>query len=142
MIKKYIKMIVDNGNPQDMECLSDMLSDIIYLIKDGHYDTYKKYKNKLEGMAYNYKINEELAKEIVEDMKPLGEHWDMQTIKNAIGNDMHRLEDMYVVMNSLANDYSQIISLEDTETYINMAHAWIDDVDAKKNKVWKYFVED
>lgn len=142
MIKKYIKMIVDNGNPQDMECLSDMLSDVIYLLKDEHYDTYKKYKNKLEGMAYDYKINEELAKEIVEDMKPLGEHWDMQTVRNAIGNDMHRLEDMYVVMNSLANDYSQIISLEDTEAYINMAHAWIDDVDAKKNKVWKYFVED
>lgn len=142
MIKKYIKMIVDNGNQQDMECLSDMLSDVIYLIKDEHYDTYKKYKNKLEGMAYNYKINDELAKEIVEDMKPLGEYWDMQTVRNAIGNDMHRLEDMYVVMNSLANDYSQIISLEDVETYINMAHAWIDDVDAKKDKVWKYFVED
>lgn len=142
MIKKYIKMIVDNGKPEDMECLSDMLSDVIYLMKDEHHDTYKKYKNKLKGMAYNYQIDEEMAHEIVEDMKPLGEYWNMQTIKSVIGNDMHRLEDMYVVMNSLANDYSNIISLEDTETYVNMAHAWLDDADAKKYKLWKYFVED
>ena len=77
MIKKYIEMIVNNGKQEDMECLSDMLSDVIYIIKDEHYDIYKKYKNKLKGMAYNYQIDEEMAKEIVEDMKPLGEYWDM-----------------------------------------------------------------
>lgn len=47
---------------------------------------------------------------------------------------------MYVVMNSLANDYQDIISLEDAETYIKMAHAWLDDVDQKEHKLWKYFV--
>lgn len=141
-MKEYIEKIVQNGKPEDMECLSDMLSEVIYLMKDEHFDMYKKYKNKLKGMAYNYQIDEELAKEIVEDMKPIGEYWDMQTVRNAIGNDMHRLEDMYVVINSLANDYSNIISLEDVETYINMAHAWLDDIDGKKNKIWKYFVED
>lgn len=141
-MKEYIEKIVQKGKQEDMECLSDMLSEVIYLMKDEHFDMYKKYKNKLKGMAYNYQIDEELAKEIVEDMKPIGEYWDMQTVRNAIGNDMHRLEDMYVVINSLANDYSKIISLEDVETYINMAHAWIDDIDGKTNKVWKYFVED
>ena len=141
MIKKYIEMIVNNGKQEDMECLSDMLSDVIYIIKDEHYDIYKKYKNKLKGMAYNYQIDEEMAKEIVEDMKPLGEYWDMQTVNSVIGNDIHRLEDMYVVMNSLANDYQKIISLENTDTYVNMSHAWLDDEDAKKNKLWKYFVE-
>lgn len=141
-MKEYIEKIVQKGKQEDMECLSDMLSEVIYLMKDEHFDMYKKYKNKLKGMAYNYQIDEELAKEIVEDMKPIGEYWDMQTVRNAIGNDMHRLEDMYVIINSLANDYSKIISLEDVETYINMAHAWIDDIDGKTNKVWKYFVED
>ena len=65
----------------------------------------------------------------------------METIKNVIGDDNHRLCDMYIVMNSLANDYQNIISLEDAGTYIKMAHAWIDDVDGKKHKLWKYFVE-
>lgn len=141
MIKRYIQMIVDNGKQEDMECLSDMLSEVIYLMKDEHYDMYRKYKNKLKGMAYNYQIDKELAKEIVEDMKPLGEYWAMETIFNVIGNDNHRIEDMYVVMNSLANDYNTTISLDDVETYIKMAHNWIDDVDAKQNKIWKYFVE-
>jgi len=141
MIKKYIQMIVDNGKREDMECLSDMLSDVIYIMKDEHYDMYRKYKNKLKGMAYNYQIDKELAKEIVEDMKPLGEYWSMETVFNAIGNDNHRIEDMYVVMNSLVNDYNMTISPDDVETYIKMAHNWIDDIDGKENKIWKYFVE-
>lgn len=140
MIKKYIKMIVDNGNQEDMECLSDMLTDVIYMLKTDHYDKYEKYKMKLYGMAYNYAFNDEMAYEIVEGMKPLGEYWNMETIKSVIGNDSHRLEDMYIVMNSLANDYQDIISLEDAETYIKMAHAWLDDVDQKEHKLWKYFV--
>ena len=141
MIKKYIKMIVDNGKQEDMECLSDMLSETIYMLKEDHYDEYKKYKNKLKGMAYNYTIDKEMAIELVEDMQPLGEYWGMETIKSVIGDDKHRLEDMYVVMNSLANDYESIIDLNDAETYIKMAHAWIDDIDGKEHKIWKYFVE-
>jgi len=90
-------------------------------------------------MAYNYQIDKELAIEIVEDMKPYGEIWSMEIIQSVIGNDTHRLEDMYVVMNSLANDYANIINTEETETYIKMAHAWLDDIDGHSNKVWWYF---
>ena len=74
-------------------------------------------------------------------MKPLGEYWDMDTIASLIGNDSHRLEDMYVVMNSLANDYQNVVSTDDVDTYIKMAHAWLDDVDGHENKVWWYFVK-
>ena len=73
-------------------------------------------------------------------MKPLGEYWSMETIASVIGNDTHRLEDMYVVMNSLANDYQNVVSLDNVETYIKMAHAWLDDVDQKEHKLWKYFI--
>ena len=141
MIKKYIKMIVDNGKQEDMECLSDMLTDVIYLLKDEHHEKYEKYKNKLKGMAYDYVIDKELAEEIVEDMKPLGEYWDMKTIASVIGADSHRLEDMYVVMNSLVNDYSKVLSSDDAKTYVEMAHLWLDDIDGKEHKVWWYFVK-
>lgn len=86
--------------------------------------------------------DEELAKEIVDNMKPLGEYWSMDTVASVIGNDNHKLTDMYVVMNSLINDYSNVISSDDTDTYVKMAHAWLDDEDAKKHKLWKYFVSD
>lgn len=141
MIKKYIEMIVNNGKQEDMDCLSDMLNDVIYSMKETHYEKYKKYKNKLYGMAYNYTINKEMAEEIVENMKPYGELWDMETIRSVINNNNYRLEDMYVVMNSLYNDYGNIIDKENVDTYINMAHAWLDDVDAKEHKVWWYFIK-
>ena len=48
---------------------------------------------------------------------------------------------MYIVMNSLYNDYGNIINKDDVNTYIRLAHAWLDDEDGKNNKVWWYFVD-
>ena len=140
-MKEYIEKIVQIGKPEDMDCLSDILVDLLYEVKETNYDEFKKYKTKIKGMAYDYKIDEELAHEIVEDMKPLGEYWSKETVASVIGNDNHRLEDMYVVMNSLVNDYQSVVSPEEVETYIKMAHAWLDDVDGKQNKVWWYFIK-
>ena len=140
MIRKYIEKIGEKRNVEDMKELGDMLAEIIYDTKESHPDIYKKYKKKLIGMAYNYEIDKELAHEIVEDMKPLGEYWSMDTIASVIGNDTPRIEDMYVVMNSLVNDYQNVVNPDDAETYVKMAHAWLDDVDAKEHKLWKYFI--
>ena len=140
-IRKYVDMIIEKGNQEDMEKLHDIFQEVLYDLKEYNYDKYKKYKMILYGMAYNYTIDEDMAYEIVENMQPLGEYWDMETIKSVIGNDTHRLEDMYVVMNSLANDYQDVIDLENADAYIKMAHAWLDDVDGHDNKVWWYFVK-
>ena len=140
-MKEYINKIVKIGKPEDMECLSDIMVDLLYDVKETDANEYKKYKRKIKGMAYDYTIDEELAKEIVEDMKPLGEYWDMGTIMAAIEPDTHRAIDMYVVMNSLVNDYKEVINPENVDTYIKMAHSWIDDVDAKENKIWRYFMD-
>lgn len=140
-MKEYLQMIVNNGKQEDMDCLSDILIDALYEMKESDHTKYKKYKNKIKGMAYGYKVDKELAHEIVEDMKPLGEYWDMDTVASVIGNDTHRLEDMYVVMNSLVNDYQNVVNPDDAETYVKMAHAWLDDIDAHDNKVWWYFMK-
>ena len=140
-MKEYLDKIVINGKKEDMDCLADIMVDLLYSLKETDYDKFKKYKNKIKGMAYNYQIDKELAEEIVENMKPLGEYWNMKTIANAIGNDTHRLEDMYVVMNSLVNDYSSTLSSDDAGTYVKMAHNWLDDEDGHKNKIWWYFVK-
>lgn len=140
-MKEYIDKIVNNGKPEDMDKLSNILIDLLKDMKNYNYDEYRKYKNEIKGMAYDYKIDEELAEDIVEDMKPLGEFWDINTVKSVIRTDNHRLEDMYVVMNSLVNDYQNVVNPEEVETYIKMAHAWLDDIDGKQNKVWWYFVK-
>ena len=139
MIKLYIDKIVENGKREDMDCLSDMLIDLLYDLKERNYTEFKKYKNKLKGMAYDYKIDEDLAIEIVSNMTPLGEYWDIDTIRSVVGN-IDNIYDVYVVMNSLANDYKDVISLDDVDKYVGMTKAWIMDEDAPENKVWWYFV--
>ena len=141
MIKKYIKMIVENGKKEDMEELSDMLEEVIYYIKETDKNKYEHYKYKLIGMAYDYHFNEELAKKIVDNMSE-GELWDIATIETVMKN-YNVNEDVYefyVVMNSLANDYGNVISIDNVELYVNLAKAFINDKDAKEHKVWIYFM--
>lgn len=132
-MRKYLDMIIEKGNQEDMDCLGNMLRELIYESpkKD-------KYIMKLKGMAYDYKLDAELSKEIVDDMKPLGEYWTREQVTSVTG-DMSC--DMYVVMNSLANDYGSVIPLENVDTYVKLAKAWLNDEDAKENKVWWYFVK-
>lgn len=139
-MKKYLDMIVEKGKKEDMDCLGDILIELMYELKESNHKEYKEYKNKIVGMAYDYKINDELAHDIVEDMKPKGEYWSKETVASVVGN-VPNLNDIYVVMNSLVNDYGDVISPDEVETYIKMTNAWINDEDAKPNKVWKYFVD-
>lgn len=139
-MSEYIDKIIANSKKEDMECLKDIFTNAMSELKDINPSKYKEYKIKLKGMAYNYEIDEELAKEIVSNMKPLGEYWSIEEVSNANGEDNHRIEGVYVVMNSLANDYKDVISLDDTDTYVRLARAWLDDEDGKEHKVWKYFV--
>lgn len=140
-IKEYIKKIVENGNPEDMEELSEMLDETIIKLKVYDSECYKHCKIQLLGMAYNYKFNKEMAEEIVEDMKPVGEVWTIEettNVKSQYGINAND-NDFYIVMNSLANDYGEIISKDEIETYSKMANAFINDKDAIANKVWEYF---
>lgn len=143
-IREYIEKIGENKKVEDMQELGDMLADIIYSTKESHPELYEKYKMKLYGMAYNYKFTREMAEEIVENMKPRGEIWDYDTttsVKNQYGLDNINKEDFYLILNSLGNDYGDVISIEEVDTYVKMAKAWIEDKDAKENKTWIYFTK-
>ena len=140
-IKKYIAKIIENGLHDDMVKLSNMLDEAILKLKVYDKECFKEYKKELIGMAYNYKFNEEMANEIVEKMYPLGEYWDLSTT-SSLKNDYGIATDdysFYIVMNSLANDYGSVIDKDDTDTYVKMANLFINDEDAVKDKVWKYF---
>ena len=51
-IREYIDKIGENKNPEDMQELGDMLSELIYMTKESHPEIYEKYKMKLYEMAY------------------------------------------------------------------------------------------
>lgn len=143
-VREYIEKIGENRKVEDMQKLGDMLADIIYMMKESHHELYEKYKMKLYGMAYNYKFTRDFAEELVEDMKPRAEIWDYDTttqVKNKYGLNNISPEDFYLVINSLGNDYGDVISIEEVDTYVKMAKAWIDDKDSKENKIWIYFTK-
>jgi hypothetical protein len=141
-IEKYIDKIVEKGIPEDMDKLSDMLEDLIYELKETNHKEYKHYKMCLYEMAYGKVLNEEMAHEIVEHMKPYGEHWTMEDttgVKNQYGLSNINEIDFYVVMNSAYNDYHEMFD-EDLEQYVKYTKLFIEDKDAKKGKVFTYFM--
>ena len=141
-IKEIIQVIVDNGRIEDMHELSDMLEDNIELLKDYYPDKYKEYEIKLYEMAYGCVLNEQMAHDIVSKMRPYGEKWTMEETSNMqrqYGLGMRDI-DFYVVINSAYNDYNDIFR-DDTEQYIRFANDFINDEDAKQDKVYIYFTQ-
>ena len=145
MIRKYIEKIGENRNIEDMEKLGDMLSEIIHETKESHPEIYEKYKIELYEMAYGKKISEEMADKWVKDMKPIGIHWTMEETTNAMQNLGYNCNatDFYVVANMMYNDYYDLVK-DDEELALKLAYDWLNDKDAKKDKLycyWKYIIE-
>lgn len=147
-IRKYIEKIGENKKIEDMQKLGNMLSEIIYKTKESHPDLYNKYKMELYTMAYGKVLTEELAKEIVKDMKPKGEYWDIEvttSVKNQYGIKDISDVDFYVTMNKSYNDNKDTVEkfLQDEdkqlEMYISLTKDFVLDPDAKEGKVFTYF---
>ena len=144
MIRKYIEKIGENRNVEDMNRLGDMLSDIICDMKEAHPEEYHEYKMELYEMAYGEVISEEMAEKWVKSMQPVGMHWTMEETTNAmqsLGYNYNSI-DFFVVANMMYNDYYDIVK-DDEGIALKMAYDWLNDVDAKENKLynyWKYIV--
>ena len=141
-IREYIAKIGENKNPEDMEKLGDMLSEIIHDMKESHPDLYHKYKMELYTMAYGHTFTDEMAEKIVEKMTPYHMHWTKdqttEVMRNA-GIDLNENE-FFIVMNMAYNDYHELFE-EDTEKYIKFSTLFINDPDAKEHKVFDYFMD-
>lgn len=141
-IERYIRKIVNDGNRQEMEELSDILVEVVDIIKKYDEDCYDEYKKKLYKMAYGNQINEEVAKEIVREMKPAGQRWSInetEQMQRDYGMDNIDPVSFYLVMNQGFNDYRDVFG-DNLDTYIRYAEAFICDEDAKPNKVLNYFL--
>lgn len=139
-IEEIIQVIVDNGRIEDMHELSDMLEDTIELIKEYYPDKYKEFEMQLYEMAYGCVLNETMAKEIVSKMRPYGQKWSIEETNNMQRNFglNFREPDFYVVINSAYNDYNNIFR-DDIDMYIRFAEDFINDEDAKSDKVYIYY---
>lgn len=137
-IKSYIDKIVENGKQEDMDKLSEILVEIIYKMKEPHYDLYKHYKMCLYEMAYGKVISNEMREEIVEK---IGEHWTLEQteqVKKDYGYEDIPANEFNVVMNMAYSDYSNIFG-DNLDMYANFSKLFIKDEDAKDGKVFIYF---
>ena len=76
-IDDYIERIIEKGDIRDMNTLSDILEELMKVVKDYDTECYKKYEMELYKMAYGNTLSKELAEKIVNKMKPYGEKWTM-----------------------------------------------------------------
>lgn len=139
-IEKIIQRIVDNGSVEDMHTLSDILEETMEIIKKYDPKCLKKYELELYKMAYGNTLSKELAEEIVYYMRPTGKRWSIEEtsrIQEEYGLDVREV-DFYIVMNSAYNDYHNLFG-EDVESYIKFSLDFINDEDAKKDKVFLYY---
>lgn len=140
-IRKYIRKIVDDGSQQDMEKLADILEEVIEDMQEFDPQSYAKYEMCLYKMAYGEQLTEELAQEIVNKMKPYGMRWTLdesEKIQRDYGMENINPVDFFVVINSAFNDYRDLLQ-DDLSNYVKFTDAFINDEDAKKGKVFKYF---
>lgn len=137
MIKEYIEKIISNGKQEDMECLEEMLTEIIKDFKYDNKEKYKKYKMKLYSMANGYTIDDDMRESIIDK---IGEHWtinETEEIKNQYGYSIDK-NDFNVVMNMAYSDYKDVFN-DDTDLYAKFSNAFINDNDAVKGKILYYF---
>ena len=142
-IEEYIEIIANNGRIEDMEELSDMLEDTMEIIKEYDKDCYEKYELKLYEMAYGKKLNKEMAEQIVHKMRPSGERWtynETKRLQDERGLMNIPTPDFYVTMNMAYNDYQNMFG-EDIESYVRFSLDFIQDEDAKPEKIYVYFKE-
>lgn len=141
-IKEMLAKIIDKGNIEDMYKLNDMLDDLICDLKEQKPKLYKEYKKELYELAYGNMILEDKAIEIVENMRPYGEHYtieDAKEIKQEYSM-KNNASDIYLVVNSLYNDYHDLLDDND-EMYAKMTKLWLNDADSVEDKVYIYFSE-
>lgn len=140
-IKEMLNVIIDKGNVKDMYKLNEMLNELICDLKEQNPRLYREYKKELYEVAYGNVILEDKAKEIVQKMKPYNEHFTMENAKE-IKDDYsikHSVSDVYLVVNSLYNDYHEILD-ENNDMYAKMTKLWLNDADSVDDKVYEYFM--
>lgn len=141
-IEKIIQRIVDNGSIEDMHTLSDILEEVMEIVKQYDERCYSEYAVELYKMAYGNHLNREVAEEIVQAMRPEGMRWsydETRNLQNQRGLNNIPEADFFTVINSAYNDYKNLFG-EDVESYIRFTVDFIEDEDAKPQKIINYFL--
>ena len=141
--EEIVDIIVKKEKGGDMHEYKEIMEELMGELEYKNKDLYDRTMKKLEEVAYT--ITYENAEEIVKNMKPFGEHWTYNQVKDYLNDkDIDKCyEKYYLVMNMAYNDYYDVAvnygHQNDPEFFFEIAYAFINDEDAKPHKVAKYF---
>lgn len=138
-IGKNIYKGSDLRKKEQMDAIYYKMADFL---KEHNPEWYKKFHDEAEDVAYE--IDAEEAKRIVAAMKPHGQHWSMGEVENYLKTRgiNEKIKSFYLAMNMAYNDYSRTAkqhNLDVPEFYFDIAFDFINDIDAGRHKVAKYF---
>ena len=128
------------------EDLEEMFRTLMDNLEIDSPELFNKYKSDVEDYIYAIDLDE--ATNIVRNMKPMGEKFSYSTVESyLVGKGMNleesELVKYYLVMNMFANDFKKIFDkypqINTTEMYYEFTNCFINDEDAPKHKVGKYF---
>lgn len=122
LIKELIKNVNDSSTLKSWIPIMDS-----YLSKLDECD-YECLCDELYETIYGEVLSEEKAKKLVHEMKPYGEHWNIEQVSNLISNGYKRATNYYA-MNMMFNDYQEVFK-DDTNKYIEMVSCWLNDEDS------------
>ncbi len=149
-IRDCIQKIAEDGDLSEMIKLSEILVDLMEIIKQYDEEAYKRYEMHIYKMAYGTVLSRQMAEEIVSKMKPYGKRWSIEEtkqIQEQYGIDNIRPVDFFVVMNSKFNDSRDTVEKfakdkeEELDMYISLTRDFILDEDAKEGKIFFYFTQ-
>ena len=94
-------------------------------------------------MANGNRLNRKMAEEIVNKMRPYGKRWSIEETRQmqeqrGISNVSD--VDFFIVINSAYNDYQNLFG-DNIEDYVRFTMDFIQDEDAKQDKVFLYYTE-
>lgn len=147
MLKKYIDKIVENGNDEQMEELSEMLIESINEIRNYNEKSYKKYEKCLYELANGKILTDEMKREWVKNMNPEAKWTEEQveSVFKTIDNPIPAVS-AYVIMNMLYSDFKDSLGEGDDDLsikkYIQATLDWYYDKDAthsEEEKLYFYY---
>lgn len=143
-VKQYIRKIVDDGSIEEMHKLSDILDELVCIVKEYDEDLYDKYKMELYIMANGKILTDDMKRQWVKEMKPMSK-WSEEEVESIVFQQGIEIPYMsvFVILNMLYSDMESAFGdgndEESLNRYLQGTNDWYFDEDAKVNGEEKLF---
>lgn len=141
--QKLIDKYIDTASDESMHKLTHKMDKFVEEVREKHPDMVEKFLMKVD-LVLNPSFTKETAKYAVSKLKnkdgTMGEHWNYDTTEKVLYSKGYDFDDAdwYYTLNMIYSDYYK--SGRSDDTYIELAHDFLSDSDAPKNKAKRYFL--